>query len=83
MKNIALVEDRLDGARNFSSWKSRLQVTLEEYDLLDVVTKTLPATTTYIEKNIRKEEDVKRKKINHLLSKRSPLTSYCQLEDNL
>jgi hypothetical protein len=33
MKNKALVEDRLDGARNFSSWKSRLQVTLEEDDL--------------------------------------------------
>jgi hypothetical protein len=39
MKNGTLVEDRLDGARTFSSWKSRLQVTLEEDDLLDVVTK--------------------------------------------
>jgi hypothetical protein len=43
MKNRALVEDRLDGESNFNSWKSRLQVTLEEDDLLDVVTKNLPA----------------------------------------
>jgi tryptophan 2,3-dioxygenase len=63
MKNRALVEDRLDGASNFSSWKSRLQVTLEEDDLLDVVTKTLPATTTDVEKKIRKEEDVKERKL--------------------
>jgi hypothetical protein len=39
MKNKTLVEDRLDGESKFSSWKSRLQVTLEEDDLLDVVTK--------------------------------------------
>jgi hypothetical protein len=63
MKNIALVEDRLDGASNFNSWKSRLQVTLEKDDLLDVVTKTLPATATNIEKKIRKEEDVKARKL--------------------
>jgi hypothetical protein len=63
MKNIALVEDRLDGASNFSSWKSRLQVTLEEYDLLDVVNKTLLDTATNVEKKIRKEEDVKERKL--------------------
>ena len=64
MKNRTLVElDRLDGESNFSSCKSRLQVTLEEYDLLDVVTKTLQATTIDIEKMIRKEEDVKARKL--------------------
>jgi hypothetical protein len=42
MKNITLVEDRLDGSSNFSSWNSRLQVTLEEDDILSVITKTLP-----------------------------------------
>ena len=56
MKNITLVEDRLDGASKFSSWTSRLQVTLEEYDLLDVVTKTLPTTTTDMEKKMSKQE---------------------------
>jgi hypothetical protein len=63
MKNRASVEDKLDGASNFSSWKSRLQVTLEEDDLLDVVTKTLPDTTIDIEKKIIKEEDVKERKL--------------------
>jgi hypothetical protein len=63
MKNITLVEDRLDGASNFSPWKSKLLVTLEEDDLLDVTTKTLPDTATDVEKKIRKEEDVKARKI--------------------
>jgi hypothetical protein len=63
MKNRDLVEDRLDGASNFNSWKSRLQVTLEEDDLLDAVTKTLPDTATDVEKKIRKEEDVKARKL--------------------
>jgi hypothetical protein len=63
MKNKALVEDRLDGASNFNSWKSRLQVTLEEDDVLDVVTKTLPDTARDLEKKIRKEEDVKARKL--------------------
>jgi hypothetical protein len=87
MKNKALVEDRLDGASNFSSWKSRLQVTLEEDDLLDVVTKTLPATTTDIEKKIRKEEDVKARKLiiysvrDHLLPRIANLkTTYDMYE---
>jgi hypothetical protein len=63
MKNRTLVEDRLDGASNFSPWKSKLLVSLEEDDLLDVTTKTLPATATDIDKKIRKEEDVKARKI--------------------
>jgi hypothetical protein len=63
MKNRALVEYRLDGASKFRFWKSRLQVILEEDELLDVVTKTLPDTTTYVEKKIIKEEDVKEKKL--------------------
>jgi hypothetical protein len=87
MKNKALVEDRLDGASNFSSWKSRLQVTLEEDDLLDVVTKTLPDTATDVEKKIRKEEDVKARKLiiysvrDHLLPRIANLkTTYDMYE---
>jgi hypothetical protein len=87
MKNRALVEDRLDGASNFSSWKSRLQVTLEEDDLLDVVTKTLPDTATDVQKKIRKEEDVKARKLiiysirDHLLPRISNLkTAYDMYE---
>jgi hypothetical protein len=63
MNNIHFVEDRLDGARNFKFSKSRLHVTLEEDYLLDVVTKTLPDTTTNEEKNIRKEEYVNAREI--------------------
>jgi len=63
MKNKKLVEDRLDGGRNFSSWKSRLHVTLEEDELLDVVTKTLRTRATDVEKKIRKEEYVKERKL--------------------
>jgi hypothetical protein len=50
MRNRTLVEDRLDGSSNFSSWKSRLQITLEEDDLLSVIQKALPETTTDEEK---------------------------------
>jgi hypothetical protein len=63
MKNKTLVEDRLDGSSNFSSWKSRLQITLEEEDLLWTIQRALPETTTDEEKEERKEEDVKARKI--------------------
>ena len=87
MKNKTFVEDKLDGASNFNSWKSSLQVSLEEDDLLDVVTKTLLDTTTDEEKNIRKEEDVKERKIiiysvrDHLLPRIANLkTAYDMYE---
>jgi hypothetical protein len=54
MRNRTLKEDSLDVSSNFSSWKSRLQITLEEEDLLSVIQKTLPKTTTDEEKNGRK-----------------------------
>jgi hypothetical protein len=50
MRNKTLVEDRLDGSSNFSSWKSRLRITLEESDLLRLIEGTIPATTTDEEK---------------------------------
>jgi hypothetical protein len=89
MKNIALVEYRLDGASNFSSWKSRLQVTLEEYDLLYLVTKTLLDTTTDVEKKIRKEEDVKAIKLiiyserDHLLPRIANLKTTYDMYESL
>ena len=89
MKNKALVEDRLDGESKFSYYKSRLIVTLEEDDLLDVTTKTLPTTTTDIEKKIRKEEDVKARKIiiysvrDHLLPRISNLKTTYDMYESL
>jgi hypothetical protein len=53
------VKDRLDGTSNFSSWKSRLQITLEENDLLSLIENTLPETTTDEEKTDWKVDDVK------------------------
>ena len=36
------VEDRLDGASNFISWKSRVLLILEENDLLKFVNEKVP-----------------------------------------
>jgi hypothetical protein len=54
MRNKTLVEDRIDGARNLNPWKSKLLVTLEEDDFLDVTSKFIPDTATNIKKKIRK-----------------------------
>jgi hypothetical protein len=67
MRNKTLVEDRLDGSSNFSSWKSRLQITLEEDDLLNVMQKTLPESATDEERQLanvvpkphQRDEDIK------------------------
>jgi hypothetical protein len=36
------VEDRLDGASNFHSWKSRLLITVEESNLMNFVEEVVP-----------------------------------------
>jgi hypothetical protein len=79
MRNITLVEDRLDGSSNFSSWNSRLCITLEESDLLRLIEGTLPTTATDEEKVEWKTNDVKARKISiysirdHLLPRISTL----------
>jgi hypothetical protein len=62
MRKKTLVEDRLDGTSNFSSWKSRLHITLEKDDLLRLIGKTLLTTTTNEEKVEWKANDVKARK---------------------
>ena len=57
------MEDRLDGSSKFSSWKSRLQITLEEDDLLSLIEKTLPKSATDEEKDDWNADDVKARKI--------------------
>jgi hypothetical protein len=32
-----MVEDRLDGAANFSSWKERIVLLLQDYELWDIM----------------------------------------------
>jgi hypothetical protein len=89
MKNKTLVEYRLDGSSNFNSWKSRLQVTLEEYDLLNVVKFFLPDPTTDEEKETKREEDVKARKIiiysvrDHLLPHISNLKTTYEMYEAL
>jgi hypothetical protein len=39
------VEDRLDGASNFLSWKERVTFLLKEYDLWEIVDKVVPPLT--------------------------------------
>jgi hypothetical protein len=39
------VEDRLDGASNFLSWKARVTLLLKEYDLWEIVDKVVPPPT--------------------------------------
>jgi hypothetical protein len=38
-------EDRLEGAGNFSPWKERIALLLEEHDLWDIVEKTVTIPT--------------------------------------
>jgi hypothetical protein len=80
VKNRTLVEDRLDGSSNFRPWKSRLQITLEEEDLLWTIQKPLPETTTDEEKEERKEDDVKARKII-IYSVRNQISVNLSLQD--
>jgi hypothetical protein len=89
MRNITLVEDRLDGSSNFSSWKSRLHITLEEDDLLSLIQKTLSETTINEEKEEWKEDDVKARKIiiysvrDHILPRIANLKTTYEMYDAL
>jgi hypothetical protein len=89
MRNKTLVEDRLDGSSNFISWKSRLQITLEEDDLLSLIEKTLLETTTDEEKADWKADDVKARKIiiysirDHLLPRIATLKTTYEMYDAL
>jgi hypothetical protein len=58
MRNRTLVEDRLDGSSNFSSWKSRLRITLEEDYLLSMIQKVLPESATNEERQLASTADV-------------------------
>jgi hypothetical protein len=87
--NKTLVEDRLDGSSNFKSWKSRLQINLEESDLLILIEKTLPTTTIDEEKDEWKANDVNARKIiiysvrDHLLPRISTVKRTYEMYDAL
>jgi hypothetical protein len=73
------VKDRLDGASNFNSWKSRLLITLEKSDLMKFVEEFVPEPTNTSEKTQWKKNDAKARKIiiysmkDHLIPHISPM----------
>jgi hypothetical protein len=57
------VEDRLEGSRNFRSWKHRLQMILDENDVLEHVTVGVPEPDEEEQKTKHKKNEKKEKRI--------------------
>jgi hypothetical protein len=57
------VEDMLEGSRNFRSWKHRLQIILDENDLLEHVTVGVPEPDEAEKKTKHKKNEKKAKRI--------------------
>ena len=57
------VEDRLEGSRNFISWKHRLQMILDKNDLLEHVTVGVPEPYEEEQKAKHKKNEKKAKRI--------------------
>jgi len=59
------VEDRLDGASNYGSWKTRVLIALEEYDVVDFAISDIPKPTEEDQEHLAswRRHDVKARKI--------------------
>lgn len=59
------VEDRLDGASNYGSWKTRVLIALEEYDVVEFAVDDIPKPTEEDQERLAswKRHDVKARKI--------------------
>ena len=57
------VEEHLDGASNYGSWKPRVLVSLEEYDVMDFAVKEVPRPKEEKRQAAWKRHDVKARKI--------------------
>ena len=59
------VEDRLDGASNYGSWKTRVLIALEEYDVVDFVVDDIPKPVEEEHEHLAswRKHDVKARKI--------------------
>ena len=59
------VEDHLDGASNYGSWKTRVLIALEEYDVVDFAIKDVPRLGEKKEDRLAswRRHDVKARKI--------------------
>ena len=80
---------RLDGASNFSSWKSRLTLVLEENEILNYVEEEVPKPQEESEKFLWKGNQTKVRKImvdslkNHLVPHISKLKTAKAMFDSL
>jgi hypothetical protein len=83
------VEDRLEGSRNFISWKHRLQMILDENDLLENVTVVVPELDEEEQKTKHKKNEKKAKRIvsdsikDHLIPHISELQTARQMYEAL
>jgi hypothetical protein len=83
------VEDRLDGADNFISWKHRVLLILEENELLDHVKQVLPEPEEEDAKAKFKKNEIKAKRIltdsikDHLIPNVSELKTPKEMFDSL
>ena len=59
------VEDRLDGVSNYDSWKTRVLIALEEYDMVDFAVRDIPRPTEEEQERLAswRKHDVKVRKI--------------------
>ena len=57
------MEDRLDGASNYGSWKPRVLLALEEYDVKDFAIKEVPMPEEEERQASWRRNDVKARKI--------------------
>ena len=76
------VEDRLDGTRNFMSWKPRVLLILEENDLLKFVNEKVPEPEAEEEKSQWRKSDAKARRISGGLGQRSLSSASLRKEDN-
>jgi hypothetical protein len=89
MSTSMRVEDRLDGADNFRSWKHRVLLILEENELLDHVKQVLPEPEDEEAKAKFRKNEVKAKRIltdsikDHLIPNVSELKSPKEMFDAL
>jgi hypothetical protein len=63
MATSTRVEDRMEGYRNLKSWKHRLQMILDENDLLEHVTVGVPEPEEEEKKTKHKTNEKKSKRI--------------------
>ena len=57
------VEDRLDEASNFLSWKARVTLVLKEYDLWELVDKVVTPLTDLISLEYHNKKEIKGERV--------------------